>query len=239
MHVTLEDVVVRLGRRDVLKGLTWQLPARGRTLLLGRNGVGKTTTLRVASGGLRPRTGAVCVEGERLSKAPLRRVVALMPQQITSVPGLSVLEQVAFAGWLAGRSEQDARRAADRALHQVDLYELRDRKPSTLSGGELRRVGLAEVLARPSEVLLLDEPTAGLDPIQRANFRELLLTVDQPTVVSTHQLDDVDDLFARVDVLEAGRMVYSGATEDFLAHGQGLDTARRAESAFAALTGQR
>lgn len=239
MLVTLEDVVVRLGRREVLSGLTWQLPTQGRTLLLGRNGVGKTTTMRVASGALRPRRGTVKIDGAHSPTEQLRRVVALMPQHISSVPGLSVLEQVAFASWLAGRPESAARRAAEEALTHVDLHDLRDRKPATLSGGELRRVGLAEALARPAKVLLLDEPTAGLDPLQRANFRDLLISVDRPTVVSTHQLDDVDALFTRVEVLEAGRVVFSGTTDEFLAHGDGPETAKRAESAFAALTGQR
>lgn len=238
MRVSLEGVAVRLGRRDVLEGLTWNVPDRGRTLLLGRNGVGKTTTLRVASGALRPRRGDVRLEGALAPPAELRRRIALMPQHISSVPGLSVVEQVAFAAWLAGRPEPAARQAAAAAVEQVGLDHLKDRSPSRLSGGELRRVGLAEVLARPSEVLLLDEPTAGLDPLQRARFRDLLLAIDRPTVVSTHQLDDVDELFTSVAVLEAGHIVFSGSIPEYLAHGQGHDTVRLAESAFVALTGQ-
>ena len=237
MDIALEDVVVRRGRRDVLKGLTWRVPTEGRTLLLGRNGAGKTTTLRVAAGALKPRSGGVRAGGEPRTTTSLRRLVALMPQDISVVPGLSVIEQVAFAGWLAGLSEHQARRAAADAIDQVDLGELRNRKPASLSGGERRRVGLAEALTRPSQLLLLDEPTAGLDPVQRARFRGLLMAIDRPTVVSTHQLDDVDGLFTTVAVLEGGRIVYCGPTEEFLAQGNGADTARRAESAFVALTG--
>lgn len=236
MRVALEDVVVRLGRRDVLKGLMWQLPEQGRTLLLGRNGAGKTTTLRVASGALRPRSGTVLIDGKRAGPVDLRRSVALMPQHISSVPGLSVIEQIAFAGWLAGLPEKHARSAAFEAVKEVDLLAMKDRNPAKLSGGELRRVGLAEVLTRPAQVLLLDEPTAGLDPTQRSRFRELLLTVERPTVVSTHQLDDVDELYDSVAVLEAGHIVFTGTMADFLRMGHGADNARRAETAFVQLT---
>lgn len=235
--VALEDVSVRLSRRGVLKGLTWSPPGRGRTLLLGRNGAGKTTTLRVASGALRPGGGRVLLDGQVVSSPRLRRMVALMPQAISSVPGLSVIDQVAFAGWLGGLSERDARKSAAQALAQVDLVELRDRSASRLSGGELRRVGLAEVLVRPSGVLLLDEPTAGLDPAQRARFRGLLLQIERPIIVSTHQLDDVDTTFDHVAVIDAGTVIFTGTMEAFLDVGEGSQEARRAEGAFLRLVG--
>ena len=235
MRIALEDVTVRLGRRDVLSGLTWLLPEHGRTLLLGRNGAGKTTTLRLASGALSARAGAPTIDGRRAKPRELRRTVALMPQTITAVPGLSVLEQVTFAAWLAGHPERLARTKALDALEKVDLLPMQDRAPAKLSGGELRRVGLAEALARPGDLLLLDEPTTGLDPTQRARFREILLAVDRPTVVSTHQLDDVDELYDFVALLESGQIVFTGAMSDFLGQGQGPDNARRAESAFVRL----
>lgn len=237
MLLSLEDVTVRRGRRDVLKGLSWAPPSTGRTLLLGRNGAGKTTTLKVASGALRPRTGRVEIDGERPRARELRRRVSMMQQSISSVPKLTVVEQVAFAAWLGGRSKSEARTAARDAISQVDLLHKIDDDPNRLSGGELRRVGLAEALARPSEIILLDEPTAGLDPRQRARFRDLLLNLDRPAVLSTHQLDDVDELFTAVSVLEEGRIVFSGSIEDYLRLGHGRDVARRAESAFASLTG--
>lgn len=235
--VAFEDVSVRLSRRGVLRGLTWSPPGRGRTLLLGRNGAGKTTTLRVASGELRPGGGRVLLDDQVVSRPRLRRMVALMPQTISSVPGLSVIDQVAFAGWLGGLSERDARKSAAQALAQVDLVELQDQSASRLSGGELRRVGLAEVLVRPSGVLLLDEPTAGLDPAQRARFRGLLLQIERPIIVSTHQLDDVDTTFDQVAVIDAGTVIFTGTMEAFLDVGEGSQDARRAEGAFLRLVG--
>ncbi|MGL4178578.1 MAG: ATP-binding cassette domain-containing protein [Dermatophilaceae bacterium] len=217
----------------------WRVPENGRTLLLGRNGAGKTTTLRLLAGGLRQRAGRIRIDGVVASRSVLRRSIALMPQTITAVPGLTVFEQVSFAGWLAGLAESNSRAAARLALKEVNLEHLSKRKPATLSGGELRRVGLAEALVRPANWLLLDEPTAGLDPVQRADFRALLLALDRPTLVSTHQLDDVDDLFTYVAILEDGRIIFQGTVGDYLSNGTGPNNARRAESAFSVLTRRR
>ncbi|KNX35917.1 ATP-binding cassette domain-containing protein [Luteipulveratus halotolerans] len=237
VSISLSEVGIRLRRRDVLRGVTWHLPETGKTLLAGQNGVGKTTTLRVLSGALSPADGAVLVDGRPIRRRQLRSVVALMPQTITAIPGLSVIDQVAFAGWLGGLRESAARAQALAVLDQVDLVEEKDRNASQLSGGQLRRVGLAEALTRPSDMLLLDEPTAGLDPVQRARFRELVDTIDKPLVLSTHQLDDVDQTFSNVVVLSAGNLAFEGSTQEFLSHGAGDETSRRAESAFVALTG--
>ncbi|CCI52849.1 ABC transporter related protein [Nostocoides jenkinsii Ben 74] len=234
--MTLHSVTFQRGRRVILDDLTWSLPATGRTLLLGRNGAGKTTTLRLLSGAIAPKRGTVKIDGHDAGPKELRRRVAMMPQHISSMPRLNVVEQVAFAAWLSGRSESSARSAAVKAIAQVDLSEKGQMDPARLSGGELRRVGLAEALARPSELLLLDEPTAGLDPTQRARFRDVVLSLDRPTVISTHQLDDVDQLVASVVVLDGGRIVFDGPVDDFLRRGQGPDVARMAESAFTSLT---
>lgn len=227
----------RRGRRRVLRDLTWAVPSEGRTLLLGENGAGKTTTFRLASGALPLRSGVASWRDRPVSSAGLRAHVALMPQDIRAIPGLNVGEQVAFAAWLGGRSESDARAAAGEALKQVGLAGMVKRRPGQLSGGELRRVGLAEALARPAKLLLLDEPTAGLDPTQRARFRELLMGIDRPVVVSTHQLDDVDSLYDSVAVLHGGRMVFSGPMQDFLDYGRAAEPGRRAELAFMRITG--
>ncbi|WP_245553695.1 ATP-binding cassette domain-containing protein [Demetria terragena] len=216
--------------------MTWNPPERGRTLLLGRNGAGKTTTLRTMSGSLRPRAGRILLNGKRAKPIDLRRTVALMPQGIVEVPGLTVVQQVAFAGWLAGRSAQGAQSAALKSLELTDLFHLRDRDPKKLSGGELRRLGLAEALARPAQMLLLDEPTAGLDPLQRAKFRETLMSINHPTVVSTHQLDDVYDVYDAVAVLDRCRIVFAGTMDEFLSNGHGTGVAQLAESAFGILT---
>ena len=235
----LEDVRFRYGGVEVLSGVSWGVPDSGRVLLAGTNGAGKTTTLKLLAGAVAPTHGRVTGrEGLPASVHALRRQVALMPQHVVPVPGLSVLEQVAFASWLGGRSSAQAMKAAAAAVEQVGLGPKSTHRPRTLSGGELRRLGLAEALARPADLLLLDEPTAGLDPAQRERFRRLVLGLDVPLVVSTHQLDDVDELFDRVVVIDRGETVFVGSVASFLSHGDTSPPGRTAESAFLHLTGR-
>ena len=167
--LSLSAVSLRYGRgADVLRGFGHTF-APGATLLLGPNGAGESTVLGLAASALRPRAGQVRLGdlaacGRSLREFRLR--VAWMPQRIEAFPGLSVREQVAYAGWLKGMSRAAAWASAVRALERVGLGGFEQRSPRRLSGGELRRVGLAQTLVHDAEWVLMDEPTAGLDPLQ-------------------------------------------------------------------------
>jgi ABC-2 type transport system ATP-binding protein len=141
-----------------------------------------------------------------------------MPQQQKAIPGLTCREQVAYSGWLKGMSSSEAWNRSTGALALVDLGDRADFTAAHLSGGQLRRLGLAQCLVHDSEVLLLDEPTAGLDPEQRARFREVLLGLpDRPIMVATHQVDDLTALFETVAVINEGTILWQGTPRDFLA----------------------
>ena len=142
-----------------------------------------------------------------------------MPQDVPPIPGLRVDEQVAYSGWLAGLSRRDAQSRAVEVLAAVNLSDKASSRASRLSGGQLRRVGLAQALVVNPQVLLLDEPTAGLDPAQRHPFREVLKSVpsgDQVVVVSTHLVDDIEDLYDRVVVMNEGCVIFAGTPDEFI-----------------------
>lgn len=148
----------------------------------------------------------------------LRRAVALMPQDVQVLPGVAVKDQIAYAGWLAGLPRREAVARAMEAVHQVELTDYAGEHGEHLSGGQRRRLGLAEVLVSPSELLLLDEPTAGLDPAQRQVFHQLLTSeslAGRTVVVSTHQLDDLGSAFDRVAILGHGRIILEASVADF------------------------
>jgi ABC-2 type transport system ATP-binding protein len=224
MQLAFDDITFRYRRTApaVLERFCWAVPA-GRTVLLGPNGAGKTTLLALGADALKPDRGTITAGSlravSRSQRAEYRRTIGWMPQQIRSVPGLTVREQVAYAAWLKGAERRAAWELAAEALARVNLDGESDRLASELSGGQLRRVGLAQVLVHNAEVILLDEPTVGLDPAQRATFREILaaLPYDRPVVVSTHQVDDLSDLFDTVVILDQGKIRHQSSVAAFLA----------------------
>ncbi|UCM91774.1 ATP-binding cassette domain-containing protein [Streptomyces marincola] len=227
----------RRRRRPVLENLDYRL-AEGLTILLGPNGAGKSTLLKLAASVVSPRSGAITCGDLVFGSPSYRRAVAWMPQTITPLPSLTAREYVAYVGWLKGMTRGDAWHHARRALHRVELTDKVSEKTSRLSGGQLRRVGVAAALVHGARVLLLDEPTAGMDPRQRRVFRDILadLRGDVRVLMSTHDVADLAEEADHVTVLDEGRVLHTGTTASFFRHTP-ADTApaRAAEGAYTAL----
>ncbi len=201
----------RWRRNIVFSGLDWKVEPGATTMLLGPNGAGKSTLLKLLCGYEVPDAGTVDFDG-KTGRRTLYANVGWMPQDVQPARGLTVSEQVEYAAWVGGESRRDARALARQAVIDVDLEEKKDVRTDRLSGGQLRRVGLAQAVVRRSPVLLLDEPTAGLDPAQAANFRRLLRSLDYPggIVISTHQVHELEDDVDRVAVLAGGEIQFAG-----------------------------
>ncbi|MBC8093248.1 MAG: ATP-binding cassette domain-containing protein [Pseudonocardia sp.] len=250
MTLTVNGLSLRYKHRGpwAVNNVDWSLRRGEHVMLLGPNGAGKSSLMRVLSGVTSASSGRITVDDVRVvgpevrrrtaSVRRLRREVAWMPQAIKAIPRLSVVDQVTYAGWLAGMRESQARTAAFPALDRVDLSEKAHDRADTLSGGQLRRLGLAESLVRGSTYLLLDEPTAGLDPAQRNRFRGILGNLDdKAVVVSTHETHDIAALFSRITVLVDGAIKHDGALSDFTSTGSGRNVS--VEEAFTNLVGDR
>lgn len=239
MTVVMESCTYAYGRRrrPVLEDFTYRLPD-GLTILLGPNGAGKSTLLKLAAGVTEPRNGTVSLDGMIARSKEYRRSVAWMPQTITPLPSLTVREYVAYAGWLKGMDRRSAWDRAPQALARVEMAELSRERTDRLSGGQLRRVGVACALVHQARVLLLDEPTAGMDPRQRRVFRDLLTGLKQEVrvLMSTHDVADLAEEADHVSVLAGGSLVLSGPTSEFLARTPpGTAPGREAEGAYSAL----
>jgi len=233
MPVELRDVSYAYRRRSrpVLVGVDLRLGA-GRTVLLGPNGAGKSTLLALVVGLRRPTAGVV--------ECPPGRRVGWLPQELRPLRGCSAGDQVAYAAWLQGVGARRARARASAALDQVGLGREADRPATSLSGGQLRRVGIAQALAADADVLVLDEPYAGLDPRERARVREVVVALpgSVAVLVSTHLLDDVDETYDDVVVVDGGRLRFAGARGDFVSLAPaGTPERRRTEAAYLAVTG--
>jgi ABC-2 type transport system ATP-binding protein len=236
-HVQLSSVTFGYRRgRAVLRDVhvTWPI---GVNVLLGLNGAGKTTLLRVLSSIHPPDVGAVeiCEAGSRFSTpADLRCRLGYQPQSCSWTPRLSVEDFLHYFAWC--RKVPPARRgqAVAAVLAQVGLADLRSAQVGALSGGQYRRLLIGQALVHAPRVVVLDEPSAGLDPEQRILLRETIgqLAQDRVVVFSTHVLEDAADIAQRVTVLHEGRIAFDGRPDELAAHGLAADGLKRLEEGF-------
>lgn len=210
MDITVDGITVAYGRQQVLHGVDWTVQS-GVTGLLGPNGAGKTTLLLTIVSLLRPRKGTVVV-----GSGDAQPRFGFVPQRFSMAGGMRLVDAISYTAWVNGVTGAGQERAAERALESVNLLGKRDQKVRTLSGGQKQRAGIAAALAHEPDVLVLDEPTVGLDPEQRWRLRDLItvLGCTRTVVVSTHLLEDVTAMCGRVGVLASGRLVFDGTVAE-------------------------
>ncbi len=218
-EIEARDLRIKAGRRMAVDGVTLMM-GRGVHGLLGPNGAGKTTLIRTLATVLRPASGNLVLLGGT-DLRDVRRRVGYLPQEFGHYRRFTVREFVAYVAWLKEMPDRDVPAAVQRAIERVGLADRADDKLKTLSGGMIRRVGIAQAIVNDPEVLLLDEPTAGLDPAQRVRFRELLteLGTDACVVVSTHLVEDVAAACTDVVLLSQGKLVFQGTPAQLAAAG--------------------
>jgi ABC-2 type transport system ATP-binding protein len=221
MTATMEaaDLVKAFGKTHALDGLNLTMEQGQVMALLGPNGAGKTTFVNLVATLLRPDAGTLRVHGIDVARHPaaVRRLIALAGQSAAVEPTMTGRENVVMVARLSGASASDARRDATAVLEQMGLTEAADRTARTYSGGMRRRLDLgASLVARP-KLLLLDEPTTGLDPRSRLELWDVIrsLVVNGTDVLLTTQyLDEADHLASQIAIIDHGRVVASGTPRE-------------------------
>ncbi len=208
--IVVDRVSRRYGTTLAVRDLSFTVP-RGQVLgFLGPNGAGKTTTMRMLTGFMPPSSGRVLVAGHDLAEAPVeaRRQIGYLPENPPLYPEMDVRGYLEFAARLRGIPRPQMRAAVDRAIERCALGEARERIVGRLSRGYRQRVGLAQALVHDPAVLVLDEPTAGLDPKQIHETRRLVrdLAGERTVVLSTHILPEVEVTCDRVVIISRGRL---------------------------------
>ena len=205
-------------------GVTMRLGA-GLVGLLGPNGAGKSTLMRIAATVTRPTGGQVLFDGTDVVARPdlLRRSLGYLPQDFGVYPHLTAREFLSYLAAVKGMPARAARRRIGELLELLDLAGAGNRPLGRYSGGMLRRVGIAQALLADPRVLIVDEPTAGLDPEQRVVFRNLLadLAADRIVLLSTHIVSDVESVASDIAIMAGGRILLRGTPEDLLARARG------------------
>ena len=195
--------------------------------LLGPNGAGKSSLMRILVTLMKPSSGVVLFEGKDIQKyrKELRSVLGYLPQDFRFFTALKTWEFLDYSGSLAGLKNRKERLAeVDRLLDQVGLLEVRDRKANRLSGGMKRRLGIAQALIGNPRIIVVDEPTTGLDPDERIRFRNILSQLTQHNVtiiLSTHIVGDISSTCQGMALLNKGEVVFSGSPEELVRHAEG------------------
>lgn len=187
--------------------------------LLGRNGAGKTTLMKVLATLLEKQNGQVEICGVPVERAAeIRKMIGYLPQEISMYPNMTVYEALDYLGLLSGMSKGTRKKRIPKLLKKVNLQDHSAAKVKALSGGMKRRLGIAQAILHNPKVLIVDEPTAGLDPEERVRFRNLLCEIAEERIVilSTHIVGDIEATCEKIAVLDSGNVLFRGTVSDLL-----------------------
>jgi len=187
--------------------------------LLGRNGAGKTTLMKTLATLLQKQSGSISVCGIPIENAKaIRKIIGYLPQDFSIYPTMNVIEVMDYLGILSGIGSRERKKRIELLLKKVNLIEQKNKKVKALSGGMKRRLGIAQALLNDPKVLIVDEPTAGLDPEERIRFRNLLCDVAEERIVilSTHIVGDIEATCENLAILNEGSVLYCGKVSNLL-----------------------
>jgi len=216
------------GNVQALKGVDLDIPAAGMFGLLGVNGAGKTTLMRIIAGLINPTSGTVSVFGNDLASAKgkqaARSMLGYLPQELGLYPNLNAREFLDYIAILKGITRAVERRAQiEELIEKVNLSDAAHRPIKSYSGGMKRRVGVAQALLGRPKLVIVDEPTTGLDPEERIRLRNLLADVarDCAVILSTHIVEDISQSCNLLAVINGGRALFLGSPQDLIGRARG------------------
>lgn len=223
MSILIKDLTKTYpGGKTALHGINLEITG-GMFGLVGPNGAGKTTLMRILTTLMEPTSGSISIDGLDIYKdrAPIRSMIGYLPQSFSRFPKLRTREALRYSAEMAG--VEDILKV-DEMLELVGLSDARDRFAKKLSGGMKRRLGIAQALIGDPKIIIVDEPTTGLDPEERLKFRNLLVeiaTEDRTVILSTHILGDITSSCNNMAVLEKGSTAFTGSPDELIkkAHG--------------------
>lgn len=219
MELEIRRLSKRYGKKTAVSGVELSITP-GVWGLIGANGAGKTTLMRMLAGILPPSSGRVLYDGvdiRDLGEA-YRDALGYLPQSFGFYPEFTVTDYLEYVAALKGIGRLECRKKTEELLELLSLAEVRKKKIKKLSGGMQRRVGIAQAMLNDPDVLILDEPTGGLDPGERVRFRNFLSEFAQGRIVliSTHIVSDVEYIAAQNVIMKEGKVICAGKTEELL-----------------------
>lgn len=216
--IEIEHLDKFYGKKQALSDVSLTIE-KGMFGLLGRNGAGKTTLMKVLATLSEKQGGKVTICGIPVEKsAEVRKITGYLPQEFSMYPNMNVYDAMDYLGVLSGLSKKERKQRIPQLLRKVNLQDNYKTKVKALSGGMKRRLGIAQAILHNPKVLIVDEPTAGLDPEERVRFRNLLCEIAEERIVilSTHIVGDIEATCENIAVLDSGQLLYQGTVEKIL-----------------------
>lgn len=222
VHVEVRNVVKTFGEHQAVKDVSFTIGTGEIFGLLGPNGAGKSTTINIMCGYLEPTSGDTLVDGHSITKEPLtvKRDIGVVPQEIALYKDLTSLENLEFFGAIYGLSQNERRARSEDVLRFVGLYERRKEPVKTFSGGMQRRINMAIAMMHRPSLLLMDEPTVGVDPQSREHIFDTIEKLrDQGTTIlyTTHYMEEAERLCDYIAIMDEGHIIAMGTLEQLLA----------------------
>ena len=222
MEISIDNLTKNFGKTKALDNISLKI-GQGMFGLLGKNGAGKTTLMRTIATLINKTQGEITVCGVPVEKsAQVRKIIGYLPQEFSLYPKMRVFDVLDYLGVLSGMSKKERKTSIDKVLEEVNLSQYRKAKVKVLSGGMKRRLGIAQAILHNPKVLIVDEPTAGLDPQERIRFRNLLcdLAKDRIVILSTHIVEDIQSTCEDIAILDNGKILYKGRVNELIKSAQ-------------------
>ena len=223
MEIVIDNLSKRYGKKEAIKNLSLKIPS-GMYGLLGRNGAGKTSLTQILAALSVPTNGDIWLNGVSIKEtAKIREMVGYLPQDFSMYRSMTVLGAMDYLGLLSDIPKEIRKERIDELLEKVNLKDNARTKIKALSGGMKRRLGIAQALLHNPQILIVDEPTIGLDPEERIRFRNLLsdFADDRIVLLSTHIASDIESICDGVAVLNDGKLIFHGSTEELIRQADG------------------
>ena len=211
MELTADRITKQYKNKIAVDRMSFTL-ARGLTGLLGANGAGKTTLMRILCGILVPDSGTVTCDGMDVETEEYREMLGYLPQEFGYYPEFSGRDFLLYMSAVKGLRKKEALKKTEELIELVGLKDAGRKKVRTYSGGMKQRLGIAQALLNDPQILIMDEPTAGLDPQERIRFRNLIAAIgkDRIVLLSTHIVSDLEHIADRLMIMKEGRLLWQG-----------------------------
>lgn len=222
MEIKIKHLNKKYGKQSVLKDISLHIPV-GMYGLLGENGAGKTTLMRILATILKPSSGTIQMNGIDIKdKKEVRKMIGYLPQEFSVYPNMSVYSALEYLALLSELPQNIRRQRINELLKQVHLEQEKNKRFKNLSGGMKRRFGIAQAMLNNPRILIIDEPTAGLDPEERLRFYNLLseLAMDRIILISTHIAGDIEATCSNAAVLCSGEVIFEGQIGNLIKLGE-------------------